>query len=235
VVVDFAMDVFAKVLARANDDNFFSMKKATFIAGATGLIGLTSLLQRRWLRFSIRSLLAVVAVVCLLLGWWSSSAMKQARAAAAITSLGGNVTYDYQSRTGVFIRNATPSGPIWLRSLLGRDWFDTVHGVGLPGQRKVFDGDIASELLGLPHTRSLQLDMTRVGDRTLKSVRRMSKLIHLSLFATQITDDGLPNLYGLKNLTALDVRHTALTAKGIAQLRAALPDCKIIAIDADLR
>jgi hypothetical protein len=211
------------------------IKKTTFFAGATGLVGLMPLWQRRWLRFSIRSLLAVVAAVCLLLGCWSSSAMKQARATAAITTLGGNVTYDYQSRTGIFNGNAIPSGPIWLRSLLGRDWFDTVYGVGLPGQRMVSDDDIASELLGLPHTRSLQLDMTHVGDRTLASVRRMSGLIHLSLFGTQITDEGLPNLYGLKKLTALDVRHTALTATGIAQLRAALPDCNIIAIDADLR
>jgi internalin A len=77
--------------------------------------------------------------------------------------------------------------------------------------------------------------MTRVGDGTLESVHRMSSLIHLSLFGTQITDEGLSNLYGLKNLTALDMRHTALTATGIAQLRAALPDCKIIAMNADLR
>ena len=86
--------------------------------------------QRLPIRFGLRTLLILITLIALSLGWWSSSAMKQSRATVAISTLGGSVTYDYQAATGVFNRNATPAGPLWLRRLIGRDWFDTVHGVG---------------------------------------------------------------------------------------------------------
>jgi hypothetical protein len=181
---------------------------------------------RHWTRFSIRTLLILVACISLPLGWWASSAMKQARATAAIKKLGGNVTYSFQVTSAGFRPNATPSGPSWLRTLLGRDWFDSVQGVQA-NEKTVNDDNIASALRNLPDTRSLQLDFTQVGDRTLQSVGKMPKLLHLSLYSTNVTDDGLPSLYGLTKLTALELRNTKVTHDGIAKLKQALPACGV--------
>jgi len=45
---------------------------------------------------------------------------------------------------------------------------------------------------------------------------------------TQVTDAGLGQLTDVGSLRHLDVRHTAVTADGVARLQRALPQCKIV-------
>ncbi len=45
---------------------------------------------------------------------------------------------------------------------------------------------------------------------------------------TQVTDTGLKELAGLKQLAALDLRDTKVTDAGVADLRKTLPKCHII-------
>ena len=52
-------------------------------------------------------------------------------------------------------------------------------------------------------------------------------VVTLSLAYTKVTDQGLKELFGLTNLAALDLRHTQVTDAGVAQLRKALPKCRI--------
>ena len=49
----------------------------------------------------------------------------------------------------------------------------------------------------------------------------------LDLSRTQVTDAGLKELAGLKQLTTLDLRGAQVTDAGLKELRAALPGCKI--------
>jgi len=49
----------------------------------------------------------------------------------------------------------------------------------------------------------------------------------LDLGRTQVTDAGLKELAGLKQLTTLELRFTKVTVAGLKELRAALPECKI--------
>jgi hypothetical protein len=42
-----------------------------------------------------------------------------------------------------------------------------------------------------------------------------------------VTDAGLEHLAGLKNLAELHLKGTAVTDKGVAKLKAALPKCSI--------
>ena len=55
----------------------------------------------------------------------------------------------------------------------------------------------------------------------------MTKLKRLSLFETNVTDEGLQHLKGLTNLQSLHLTHTFVTASGVFKLQQALPKCKI--------
>ncbi len=82
--------------------------------------------KRRWLRFSLRSLLLLVLVLCVVLGWQVGWARKQRAAVAWIRQQpDGSVAYDYE-RLQFPSPNPQPSAPNWLVELLGIDYFATV-------------------------------------------------------------------------------------------------------------
>jgi hypothetical protein len=56
----------------------------------------TARANRRWLRFSLRGLLLIVAIFCVWLGIKVNAARRQAEAVAAILKAGGTVNFDYQ-------------------------------------------------------------------------------------------------------------------------------------------
>jgi hypothetical protein len=159
----------------------------------------------------------------------ASSARQQRAATAAIHALGGSVTYDYQAATGQFVRDATPPGPRWLRFLVGRDWFDSVQGVGLYDCDAATDEEIAASLRGVTDVRSLQLDRSNAGNVTMASIGSMALLRNLMMNGTDVDDAGLTYLYRLTELQNLDLRGTRVTEKGVQKLRETLPDCRITA------
>ena len=73
---------------------------------------------------------------------------------------------------------------------------------------------------------SLNLSGTSVTDAGLKEMAGPKNLSSLSLVKMQVTDSGLNELTGLKYLSSLDLR-TRVTDKGVAELRKALPNCFI--------
>ena len=52
--------------------------------------------HRRWLRFSLRTLLVVFTLICIWLGVETSRVLRQKRAAATVQSLGGTVFLGYR-------------------------------------------------------------------------------------------------------------------------------------------
>ncbi len=87
---------------------------------------------------------------------------------------------------------------------------------------------------GLEHIQSmtqlkelvLGLGNNQITDDGLRYVAGLTKLERLCLQKTQITDIGLQHLTGLKQLQDLWVNHTAVTYKGLAELRETLPHLK---------
>jgi hypothetical protein len=55
----------------------------------------------------------------------------------------------------------------------------------------------------------------------------MPDLHWLDLADTKVTDTGLLDLGGVSTLRGLDVRHTRVTAKGIANLKKKLPKLEV--------
>ena len=74
----------------------------------------------------------------------------------------------------------------------------------------------------------LSLIRTKITDAGLKEVAKLQKLTILGLgHNDKITDAGLKDLAKLKNLTRLILSDTKITDAGAAELKKALPKCKI--------
>src|SRR4051812_45101623 len=84
--------------------------------------------KRRWLRFTLRTLLVAVTLVGIWLAVTVNAARRQASAVAMILRSGGKVIFDYQivrsiGADGFCSANleTSPPAPEWLRRLVGDD------------------------------------------------------------------------------------------------------------------
>ena len=186
----------------------------------------------RWFQFSLRTLLVFVtlcAVPCSWLGVKMQKARQQRKAARAIEELGGEVGW------------SEPSGPAWLRSLLGDDVFRHVDSVdafvsdvddaaleNLKALNQVeYLGLVVSPVTdaGLEHLKGLNrlqtliiLEDTDITDAGLAHLKTLTQLEYLCLYATKVTDAGLENLTALKKLQRLDLGRTKVTDVGLEKL-----------------
>ncbi len=138
--------------------------------------------KRRFFRYSLRTLMIVVTVFCILLGTVVKRARDQRLAVEAILEMGGWVFYEYQvndhtNRT--IMKNGRqytlerlgklpPPGPAWLRWIIGDEYFTTVNLVGMRG--------------------------SQFNDASLEAVKPLTDLKRLALYNTKITDEGLKKL-----------------------------------------
>jgi hypothetical protein len=125
----------------------------------------------RWFQYSLRSLLLFMLVASLGMSWVAvrmKRTRQQDEAVEEIKKLGGFVQYDYEA----YHPGAEPSGPAWLRSLLGENFFATAVDV--------------------------VLFSSRVNDTGLEHLEGLTKLQTLNLIGTQVTDAGLEQLARLR-------------------------------------
>jgi Leucine-rich repeat (LRR) protein len=94
--------------------------------------------------------------------------------------------------------------------------------------------DNVDTIARLSHLTELVLFNTTISDADLLTLANIRQLETLRLDGSAITDDGLTHLHNLKNLKHLTLTRTAVTDTGIAELRKALPACKIVAPDAEV-
>jgi hypothetical protein len=197
--------------------------------------------KRRWLQFSLRALLVFVTLFAIACSWVAvkmRAAREELNAAVVIEKMGG--------RTGWSV----PSGPLWLRRLLGNAFFNgSVKLVAPPSN--VADADLEhlkalQQLIslylvntkvtdaGLEHLQTLgqlqelHLDDTTVTDAGLKHLNALGQLQWLSLSSTKITDAGLEHLTALRQLKTLFLDGTKVTDAAVEKLQQAMPQCKIV-------
>jgi hypothetical protein len=193
--------------------------------------------RRRRFRFSLRTLLMVVVLLSVPMGWFAlkmRQAERQRQAVEAIQKAGGYVAYDYE------FYGSGPPGPAWLRRLLCEDFFANVvlvhfsmrfgdgymvHLKGLTGLEwleltgtQVTDGGL-EHLRGLTKLDSLELSDTQITDAGLEHLKGLTKLEDLNLSNTQVTDAGLEYLEVLRNLRILELSSTQVTDAGLENLK----------------
>ena len=198
--------------------------------------------NKRWLQFSLRTLLTLTTLVAVVLGWQASKVRMQRSAVAAVERANGLVVYgDKDSRKWP-----------WLSARIGDAYFEEVVAVVLWGQCPSYDAECLSTLNGLPNLeqltislaplsnsdlaviaelrqlRTLELRTILLTDQSAKKLVKLKSLESLDLSGSTITDASVPALAQLKTLKHLDLSSTKLTDTGLTQLRAALPTCTII-------
>jgi hypothetical protein len=173
---------------------------------------------RRWLQFSIRTLLAVMFAACCLAAWVAhkrDQAAQQQQAYQVILTKQGLTNFGPESARSP-----------WLRWILGEDVAASGGCIELGGC-DVNDADLA-QLSSLGQLTRLSLNKTHVTDRGLVHLGKLSRLRNLSLDETQISDDGLKSLHACHSLECLSLYGTRTTPAGVESLRAALPDLRVI-------
>jgi internalin A len=195
---------------------------------------------RRFLRFSVRGMIALVLLVAGWLGWIVHSARIQREAVAAIQSGGGNVAYDWQWKNSSPVQGAKPWGPRWLMDMFGVDYFGHVIFVVTPGTsdgvllqveqlaqvqdlvilnpEKITDASLI-HLKGLTRLRALVLGGAQVTDAGINHLKGLTDLEILDLGSTQVTDAGLSHFEGLTKLSLLSLMDTQVTDAGLAHLK----------------
>jgi len=177
------------------------------------------------LRFRLRSLLILTALVALLLTLlvhWRNGVYAEADAVVEIEKLGGDVDYDYEfDAEGLHASNRAvtvePPGPQWLKEQFGanclahvsRVWLQN-HDVPAWKHRPAEDVELAL-LVPLPRLRELHLDGASITDDGLRELARHAHLEKLHLSGTKITDEGLRHLVALPRLRELNISGTKIT------------------------
>jgi hypothetical protein len=184
--------------------------------------------KRCWFRFSLRTLLVLMTVLCVWLGFKVNAARRQKEAVLALRETGAMIVFDYQLRTVSGLPQKkidltrSPPGPVWLRKLLGDESFGNViivqlHTFDLPGPPGRLD---LSLLQNLPTLSSLMVRSDELCDDDLIKIGGIRSLKFLYLYASHLTDAGLAHLQSLSELGVLDLSFGGnFTDAGLRSLR----------------
>jgi hypothetical protein len=178
-------------------------------------------LRFRWqFQFSIRTLLMLTVIVAISCSWMAAETKRakgQREAVGTIRRLGGVVVYNHDSRNAYKPTPGPPPGPVWLRELLGDDFFASVALADLD-RTPVADAELVS-LQALPQVQNVSLSNTQITGAGLVHLKGLSELLMLSLDNTQITDAGLEYLKGMPQLVLLYLHNTKITDAGMVHLQ----------------
>jgi len=184
----------------------------------------------------------LLAIPCSWFGMRMAHAAKQKALIEDIENMGGLVWYDFQfdADDSSTAGPPQPPGPLWLRRLLGNDFFINVvkldltqteipdagleHFTDLTALQSLSLGDRITDggvkhLEGLTQLHTLSLRATQVTNAGLECLKGLRQLQSLNLMATPVTDAGLAHLSGLRQLQSLDLSDTKVTDAGLEHLR----------------
>lgn len=183
--------------------------------------------KQRWLRFSLGTMLAVVTVLCGLLGWNVQRAKSQRQIVAWVHEMGGTVCYEYefQSRvSGPRVPLPGRSLAMWLCRFFGDDFCYSVYEVNLH-ETEVTDADLG-RLAALVELRTLDLGCTQVKGPGLAHLKPQSRLEYLSLYDCPHLEASF--IEPLKQLPGL--RLLVLDGKAHTDFEEELDNCRDISV-----
>jgi internalin A len=189
--------------------------------------------RRLAFRISVRTLIVLVLVVGVGLGWIGHRARVQRQAVAAIEKAGGAVSYDFQwYGLGIDPQTQPPEPwPKWLVDAVGIDYLSNVVDARFRGSEAT--DELMVEVGHLDHLKSLSLSYksggkiigdglpyinVRMTDAGLSHLSGLGRLRQLNLSGTAIKGPGLACLEGMANLRALDLNRLPIHEAEMAHL-----------------
>lgn len=195
--------------------------------------------RRKWMRFSLFTLMVMVLVVSLLCGWIGLGlrrAEANRRAKAELAEQAHQIAV-----LGAVPLTRTVQKPDAIRKLLGDPGKEEIYHVDAfcsPSMNDVNLAKLAPLLANVSTLERLDLRNTSVSDEGLSHIGQLTQLKTLYLGyekgpwggknrSQNITDAGLAHLTGLTNLKVLFVENTGATSEGIKKLENELVGCTI--------
>lgn len=158
--------------------------------------------KRRWFRFSMRTLLIVMTLLCVGIGWKMNQVRNLRRAVAEAQRLGATISYFHE--LDATTSPAEPPGPKWLRRIFGDDFFEEVDQIQIYNDQA--NDDTLALIAKLPRIRSLIVRSNAFTDKGLASLAGASELETLELTSANVTASGYANLKGLRKLMSISFR-----------------------------
>lgn len=177
------------------------------------------------LRYSLRTFLIAITIVCLASGLWLNRAVRQRVAVRHFLALFADQSLDSGEHLATMLYahggqvHSRPILPKWqqpLARLLGEEAFGELVGVQILNT-PASDDDLRY-LADLPSVHSVWLSRTKVTDEGLAHLAACPKLTFLTLDETAITDAGAAKLAELTRLESLSLSGTQITDAGLAHL-----------------
>jgi hypothetical protein len=168
---------------------------------------------RRWFQFGMGTLFVLVTAMALLFAM-IVPAWRQRHAVAEIVELGGRVSYEYQS-----VGAKAPLAPAWLRDWLGKDYFQSVHGVSLFGREFKNPDKVAAaleQIASMPGVKSLAVAGAGLQEAHLARIGQLHALTDLAI-SGKVTDDLLAQMAITTPLKSLVISGT-FTDAGLAHV-----------------
>ena len=164
-------------------------------------------------RFRLFTLLAIVTALCVWLAIIVHRVHQQSDAVARLSQAGSAIVFDYQMLPkGDFDLSKQVPGPIWIRRLIGDDYFRTVVEVSIrPGNVR----ENLRLLTAFPKLRSVHLKRTNITDADLAGMANLCSLESLDLRGTTVRGSGLGDLQSLPHLAELDLDGTQVDDQGL--------------------
>lgn len=172
--------------------------------------------MRRRFQFGIRSLLIVTAVFALLLGLFMQRLRESQRQEAAIEALNCYpfCDDDIDEHGEYNLRASAPPRFPFLRSVLGRHFFDRVTGVSLVDA----DDEQVMLLANFPGLRRVEVRCGTETNDGMKGLQRLTEIRYLLVRHAPIDDAGLESLRQLRHLEFLNLENTRVRGEGLRHL-----------------
>lgn len=168
--------------------------------------------------FSLRTFLCALIllsiVVCLYANWVKQRQVALRKLASA--RVYSKTAYGHRQSKGIkFI-------PGYVPPPVSRTWSEVVLGDGLDQisiiQQTKVRGDLLRSIATFPELRSLSLNDTEVDDQDLKVLRGLRKLEHLNLSSCWISDASAEVIGGFREMKWLELNKTNITDRAVPHL-----------------
>lgn len=157
-------------------------------------------------RYSLKTTFVLLTILCVLLGWVFGEVHHQHNQDKVIQRLAAS---GYAFEFERFESKNAFSAANWL------DFYDERYLLEVVSARKVNPQfEELKELAQFEHLMYLNVTGPFATDQSLAWLGSATKLKELKLMNSRITDAGIQHVSGLKNLTSIDIRDTAVTDLG---------------------